>query len=100
MLDFESLSAARRLRTPWLMVHSDHSFLPRAARRHFDAVPPGTPKELRWEGGTAHFRYYDDPVVMDRTVALVHAWFRRHLDLPAPASAHIPAEGQEGPAGG
>lgn len=31
---------------------------------------------------------------------LVHARFRDHLDLPAPASAHIPAAGQEGPAGG
>ncbi len=100
LLDYESLSAAQRLRTPWLMIHSDHSFLPHAARRHFDAVPDGTPKRLQWEGGTAHFRYYDDPVVMDRTAALVHEWFRRHLDLPAPASAYIPAEGQEGPAGG
>lgn len=97
LFDFEVVSAARRLRAPWLMVHSDHSFLPAAAHRVFDAVPDATPKRLQWEGGTAHFRYYDDRVVMDRTTSLVNEWFRQHLELPAPASAYIPAQGQEGP---
>jgi hypothetical protein len=100
LLDYESLSAAARLGTPWLMIHSDHSFLPNAARRHLAAAPADTPTRLQWEGGTAHFRYYDDPVVMDRTTGLVHEWFREHLDLPGPASAAIPSAGQEGPAGG
>ncbi len=42
LLDYESISAARRLETPWLMVHSDQCFLPDAARRHFEAAPSNT----------------------------------------------------------
>ena len=37
LLDYRSISAARRLETPWLMVHSDQCFLPDAARRRFEA---------------------------------------------------------------
>jgi uncharacterized protein len=96
LLAFESLSAAERLRSPYLMIHSDNSFLPEAARRHFDAVP-GTDKRLQWHGATPHLRWYDDPSVIGPTVALITEWFREHLDLPVPASAYIPAEGQAGP---
>jgi fermentation-respiration switch protein FrsA (DUF1100 family) len=96
VLGYESLSAASRLRTPYLMIHSDNCFLPSAARRHFEAVP-ARDKLLQWEGATAHFQYYDDTVVMDRTTGLANDWFRRHLDLPLPASAYIPAAGQAGP---
>lgn len=96
LYDFESLSAAQRLQIPYLMIHSDNSFLPEAARRHFDAVP-GTNKRLEWAGQTAHFQYYDDPVVIDHTVALINDWLRKQLALPKPASAYIPAEPQAGP---
>jgi uncharacterized protein len=96
LFDYESITAAEALRTPYVMIHSDNSFLPEAARRHFDAVPADE-KRLQWEGETAHLRYYDDPVVIDHTVGIVSGWFREHLDLPSPASAFIPAEGQAGP---
>lgn len=96
VLEYESISAAGRITAPYLMIHSDNSFLPEAAKRHFEAVP-STKKKLQWEGQTAHFRYYDDPVIMDRTMSLVNAWFREHLEMPPPASAYIPAEGQAGP---
>ena len=85
---YESLSAAKQLNKPYLMIHSDNSFLPPAAKRHFEAVPTED-KKLQWEGETGHFQYYDDPVVMDRTVSQVNAWLRRHLDMSAPASAYI-----------
>ncbi len=96
VLEYESVSAARRLVIPYLMIHSDNSFLPEAARRHFEAVPSPA-KKLQWDGQTPHFRYYDDPVVMDRTMSHVNAWLREHLEVAPPASAYIPAEGQAGP---
>jgi fermentation-respiration switch protein FrsA (DUF1100 family) len=74
---FESLTAAARLTTPLLMVHADHSDGPDSARRHFAAVP-GTDKHLVWQGENNHFQYYEDPAVIDRTVALAAAWFRDH----------------------
>jgi uncharacterized protein len=88
LFSYESFSAIERLDKPYLMIHSDNSFLPSAARRHFDAVP-AEDKRLQWEGETGHFQYYDDPAVMDRTVSLVADWFRTHLDVPKPASAYI-----------
>ncbi|MBC8137471.1 MAG: alpha/beta hydrolase [Fibrella sp.] len=78
LLRYESLSAAQRLDKPWLMVHSDNSFLPDAARRQFEAALGE--KHLEWEGETAHFQYYDDPVVLDRTAARAADWFRAHKD--------------------
>lgn len=74
---FESLSAAEKLSTPLLMVHADFCDGPDSARRHFAAVP-GTDKHLAWQGENMHFQYYDDPVVIDNTVALAAAWFRDH----------------------
>lgn len=78
LLAYESRSAAERLTTPYLMIHSDQSFLPAAARRHFDAVP-GPTKRLLWAGETLHFQFYDDPVVLDEATAHIVAWFRTHL---------------------
>jgi hypothetical protein len=78
LLGFESISAARSLRTPWMMIHSDQSFLPGAARRHFEAAPsPG--KQLSWEGQTPHLAYYDQGDLIDATVSKIASHFRRHL---------------------
>lgn len=78
LFSFESLSAAARLTTPLLMVHSDACAVPDAARRHF-AVVPTADKRLLWEGGTRHLQYYDDPAVLDRTVWSIVDWFARHM---------------------
>jgi hypothetical protein len=75
---FESISAAARLMKPYLMIHSDQSAIPEAARRHFAVVP--TPhKQLQWDEQTRHLQYYDDPAVIDRTVIHIVDWFSRHL---------------------
>lgn len=74
---FESLTAARSLRTPLLMVHADFCDGPDAARRQFAAVP-GTDKRLVWQGENTHFQYYEDPAVIDHAVGLAAAWFRDH----------------------
>lgn len=78
LLSFESISAASVLRTPWLMIHSDQSFLPDAARRHFEASP-GLDNRLSWEGQTPHLAYYDQDDLIDATAAKIAAHFQRHL---------------------
>jgi len=75
LLTYESLSAASRLRKPYLMIHSDQSFLPNTARRHFEAIP-GDQKKLSWEGETPHFAYYDQAPVLDATTDKVVRFFR------------------------
>lgn len=73
LLPYESISAARALTKPYLLIHSDNSFLPDAARRHFEAMP-STRKTLLWDGDTPHLSYYDQPDVLDRTVASIDQW--------------------------
>ncbi len=76
LLAFESLGAARRLTTPWLMIHGDACFLPPAARRHYDALPAATRKAMIWDD-TPHLSYYDQPADIDRATARVLDWFAR-----------------------
>jgi hypothetical protein len=79
LLDYESISAARRLETPWLMVHSDQCFLPDAARRHFEAAPSKA-KQMSWEGSTPHLHYYDHPEVIEPTVERIANYFDARLN--------------------
>jgi fermentation-respiration switch protein FrsA (DUF1100 family) len=74
LLTFESLSSARSLTRPWLMIHGENCFLPAAARRHYDAVPAATRKALVWDD-TPHLSYYDQPADLDRAAARVADWF-------------------------
>ncbi len=74
LLEYESLTAAQKLDKPYMMIHSDNSFLPDAARRQFAAVP-AEKKKLQWEGQTGHFQYYDDPSTLDKTADLAVAWY-------------------------
>ena len=75
LLEYESYTAAQKLVTPYMMIHSDNSFLPDAAKRQFEAVP-ATVKKLQWEGETGHFQYYDDPAVLDRTADQIIEWYQ------------------------
>ncbi|WP_194777646.1 alpha/beta hydrolase [Pararhodonellum marinum] len=74
LLEFESFSAAQNLQKPYLMIHSDNSFLPAVAKRQFEAVP-ASKKKLQWEDETGHFQYYEDPVILDRTVDQAVEWY-------------------------
>lgn len=79
LLKYESIGAAHRMSKPWLMVHSDGCMLPSAAKRHFDAAP-STEKQMYWKGNIAHFRFYDDPAIVDPTVLEIAAFFREHSE--------------------
>jgi hypothetical protein len=76
-LGFESLTAAKALQAPLLMVHGDRSSGAGSARRHFDCVPHAD-KRLLIEDDTSHYQYYDDPAVVDRAVASISRWFGSH----------------------
>jgi uncharacterized protein len=86
LLTYESLSAAARLTTPYMMIHSDNSFLPQVARRHFSVIP-ASDKALVWEGATPHLSFYDDAAVIDATVAKLVAFYRSRLGLQRLATA-------------
>ena len=75
LLTFESISAAKTIEKPYLMIHSDYSFLPAAAKRHFEAMPSKT-KKLLWEGETPHLSYYDQPDILDRTANQIDEYFK------------------------
>ncbi|MCQ8186618.1 alpha/beta hydrolase [Parvularcula maris] len=77
LLEYESISAAQTIGKPWLMIHGDQCFLPDAAKRHFDAIPEGTPKRLVWDD-TPHLAYYDQADAIARGTAETVAWFERH----------------------
>ena len=75
LLEYDSISAAADLRIPWLMIHGDHCFLPKAAERHGAAVPTSTPRRKIWDA-TPHLAYYDQPEAIDRATREVERWFR------------------------
>ncbi|MEO1050533.1 MAG: alpha/beta hydrolase [Bacteroidota bacterium] len=79
LLEYESLTAAQKLEKPYLMIHSDNSFLPDAAKRQFEAVPASN-KKLSWEDETGHFQYYEDPEILNRTTDQATAWYGSVLD--------------------
>lgn len=74
LLQFESISAARSLTVPWLMIHGDNCFLPGAARRHIEAVPSSTRTRTVWDDAP-HLSYYDQPDAIDRAVTHASEWF-------------------------
>lgn len=74
LLNYESISAAETLTTPWLMIHGDNNFLPGAARRHMEAVPASTQTKTIWDD-TPHLAYYDQPEAIDRAVGEIVIWF-------------------------
>ncbi|MEM9837324.1 MAG: alpha/beta hydrolase, partial [Bacteroidota bacterium] len=80
LFNYESLSAAQQLTKPYLMIHSDNSFLPEVAKRQFQAVPAMT-KKLQWEDATGHLQYYDDPKILDRTADQVTQWFNQIFEI-------------------
>ncbi len=77
LLEYESASAMKRLSAPYLMIHSDNSFLPSTARRQFELVGSAQ-KRLDWDGRTPHLSYYDQAPVIDSAAARVVEWFQTH----------------------
>jgi len=77
LLEYESASAMQRLSKPYLMIHSDNSFLPNTARRQFEMVKSAQ-KRLDWDGQTPHLSYYDQAPIIDSATARVVTWFENN----------------------
>jgi dienelactone hydrolase len=75
-LAFDGLSAAGRVDTPALFIHSDGCAFPEHVREVHARVTG--PKELVWSEGT-QTDFYDRPEQVAIAVAAVHAWFDRTL---------------------
>lgn len=87
LLAYESITAASKITTPWLMVHGENCFLPKAALRHFEATPATTNTKLIWDS-TPHFAYYDHVPSIHRAATQAADWFRTaQREAPMPQFA-------------
>jgi fermentation-respiration switch protein FrsA (DUF1100 family) len=78
LLTYESITAARTIDKPYLMIHSDQCMLPDAAKRHFEAIPSQS-KKLSWKGQTPHLSFYDQADVVGATVNEIDEFLQAHL---------------------
>lgn len=75
---YSTVDGVSKLDKPALIIHSDTCMNPLAARRHFESIPISD-KKLIWENGTNHFQYYEQPDIVDRTVAHTTEWFNKYI---------------------
>lgn len=75
---FDGLSAADRVSTPSLFVHSDGCVFPDHARQVHARV--NGPKELVWGSGS-QIDWYDQPAQVDAAVGAITRWFGRTLGV-------------------
>ncbi len=64
-----------KLTTPTLMVHADHAASGKDLPRELFKRIPARDKKLVWLDNAAQFQFYEDPVVIDRTVGHLRNWF-------------------------
>ncbi len=76
-LDFDPMSKASEITTPFMMVHSDNSALPDNAKKFYNELKGE--KELVWGEGY-HFDYYDQPKQVNASVESVSSFFIKHLN--------------------
>ena len=77
-LTFDGLSAARRVSTPTLLVHSDGCVFPEHVRQVHAQL--SGPKELVWVQGN-QIDFYDQPEEVDTAVRAANGWFDRTLRM-------------------
>jgi fermentation-respiration switch protein FrsA (DUF1100 family) len=75
-LSFDGLSAADRVSTPSIFVHSASAVFPDHVKRIHSRL--GGPKELAWTEGS-QTDFYDQPDVVGNAVVEVRAWFEKTL---------------------
>lgn len=75
-LDFDPMSKASKITTPFMMFHSDGSALPDNAKKFYNALKGE--KELVWGDGY-HFDYYDQAKQVNVAVEKVSAFFINNL---------------------
>lgn len=76
-LTYDGLSAASKVTTPTLLVHSDEAVLPDNVKQvHANLKGP---KELAWFADGGQVDWYDQKPLVDRAIAAVRPWFRNTL---------------------
>lgn len=76
---FDVDAHARKLHTPTLIVHGEMSDGGTEAAEHVYGLVPTGDKQLHIVPGVFHTRFYDDPLVIEPTFAMVVGWLQRHL---------------------
>lgn len=76
-LVYDSQSAAREIRVPVTLVHSENALSPSLARAFFEKL--GGDKHLEWLSSTGQIDFYDDPNLIEAAVAVLDASFRKQV---------------------
>lgn len=77
--DFDAIGAAREIRVPTLIVHSEHALAPPLARKFFANL--AGPREEVWLNSVGQIDFYDDPALIGAAADAVAAFFRKAIPL-------------------
>ena len=69
---------ASKVKIPTIVIHGGENEKEyQAAQRVYDTIR-AEEKLAIWEGSVTHAQYFDDPLVLDKTVRNVFRWFKTH----------------------
>ena len=69
---------ASKVKVPTIVIHGGENEKEyQAARRVYDTIR-AEEKLAIWEGSVTHAQYFEDPLVLDKTVRNVFRWFKTH----------------------
>lgn len=69
---------ASKVKVPTIVIHGGENEKEyQAARRVYDTIC-AEEKLAIWEGSVTHAQYFEDPLVLDKTVRNVFRWFKTH----------------------
>jgi pimeloyl-ACP methyl ester carboxylesterase len=76
-LTFDALVVAKKIEKPTLVIHgemSDGGY--EFAKQIYDSIPANN-KESVWMDKTFHFQFYDDSIVIGKSVDEISNWFNK-----------------------
>ena len=68
---------ASRVKVPTIVIHGGKRKEYQSAQRVYDTIC-AEEKLAIWEGSVTHAQYFEDPLVLDKTVRNVFRWFKTH----------------------
>jgi hypothetical protein len=79
-LQFNAIDAAKLIRVPALIIHSDKALVPQEGARQFYASLPGK-KELYWMNTVNHIAFYDQADVVQEAGRKAAGWLLENLGV-------------------
>ena len=76
-LSFDALAIAKKITKPTLVIHgemSDGGY--EFAKQIFNSIPTQNKKSV-WIDKTVHFQFYDDPIIIGKSVDEISNWFNK-----------------------